>query len=178
MALTAIPTLYARVRFRSRLEARWAVFYDTLGVPWQYEPNVHDLGGGTFYLPDFWLPNQQCFVEIKPAAPDDEAQRKASGLAALTRRPVFLFFDTAFDVPYGDLADTESAYAYFADRGFDWYYQWCECPTCRKVGIEYAGRAGRICRHDADDKNYAYDTPRLCAAYDAARLARFQELVA
>lgn len=33
-----IETIYNGYRFRSRLEARWAVFFDALGVEYQYEP--------------------------------------------------------------------------------------------------------------------------------------------
>ncbi len=33
----AIETLYKGYRFRSRLEARWAVFFDALGLKWEYE---------------------------------------------------------------------------------------------------------------------------------------------
>jgi hypothetical protein len=36
-ALTPIPTRYKGYHFRSRLEARWAVFFDALGLRWQYE---------------------------------------------------------------------------------------------------------------------------------------------
>ena len=36
--IEAIPTRYKGVRFRSRLEAQWAVFWDELGVKWEYEP--------------------------------------------------------------------------------------------------------------------------------------------
>jgi len=34
----ARPTSYAGVRFRSRLEATWAAFFDQLGWRWRYEP--------------------------------------------------------------------------------------------------------------------------------------------
>jgi hypothetical protein len=37
-SIRAIETLYRGCRFRSRLEARWAVFFQTLGVPWHYQP--------------------------------------------------------------------------------------------------------------------------------------------
>ncbi len=53
MAIKAIETIYNGYRFRSRLEARWAVFFDALGVEYEYEPEGFDLGDGTFYLPDF-----------------------------------------------------------------------------------------------------------------------------
>lgn len=48
MKIAAIPTKYAGVQFRSRLEARWAAFFDLLGWEWEYEPI--DLDG---YVPDF-----------------------------------------------------------------------------------------------------------------------------
>ncbi len=43
--LKAIDTEYNGYRFRSRLEARWAVFFDTLGMPYMYEPEGFDLDG-------------------------------------------------------------------------------------------------------------------------------------
>ena len=41
----AIETRYAGYRFRSRLEARWAVFFQTLGTPWLYEPQGYEIPG-------------------------------------------------------------------------------------------------------------------------------------
>ena len=62
--IKAIETYYKGYRFRSRLEARWAVFFDALGVRYEYEPEGYytQYGG---YLPDFFLPGSSCFVEIK-----------------------------------------------------------------------------------------------------------------
>ena len=62
--IKAIETYYKGYRFRSRLEARWAVFFDALGVRYEYEPEGYytQYGG---YLPDFYLPGSSCFVEIK-----------------------------------------------------------------------------------------------------------------
>jgi len=48
-----IQTRYKNYHFRSRLEARWAVFFDALGLKWEYEPEGFDLGNGVLYLPDF-----------------------------------------------------------------------------------------------------------------------------
>lgn len=62
--MKAIETVYGGRRFRSRLEARWAVFFDTLGVPYVYEPEGYDFGTHK-YLPDFWLPDSEQFVEVK-----------------------------------------------------------------------------------------------------------------
>lgn len=50
--IKAIETRYAGCRFRSRLEARWAVFLDTLKIEWQYEYEGFETSAG-WYLPDF-----------------------------------------------------------------------------------------------------------------------------
>lgn len=63
-----IMTRYNGYRFRSRTEARWAVFLDELGVPWEYEPEGYQLQDGSLYLPDFWLPREEIYLEIKGAA--------------------------------------------------------------------------------------------------------------
>ncbi len=68
--MKAIETVYAGCRFRSRLEARWAVFFDQLGISWEYEPEGFEFHGHR-YLPDFWLPNagpqwgSGTYVEVK-----------------------------------------------------------------------------------------------------------------
>jgi hypothetical protein len=41
-----IPTEYKGVKFRSRLEAKWAVFFDTLGIEWEYELQGYEIGTG------------------------------------------------------------------------------------------------------------------------------------
>lgn len=67
--IKAIETKYKGYRFRSRLEARWAVFFTALGLRWEYEPEGFDLGSAGWYLPDFFLPdlnNDGVWVEVKP----------------------------------------------------------------------------------------------------------------
>lgn len=50
-----IQTVYNGYRFRSRLEARWAVFFDAFGIQYEYEPEGYWLPDGTPYLPDFLI---------------------------------------------------------------------------------------------------------------------------
>lgn len=64
--IKAIETRYAGCRFRSRLEARWAVFFDQVGISWQYEPQGFVVDGRA-YLPDFLLPDCGTWVEVKGA---------------------------------------------------------------------------------------------------------------
>lgn len=65
MTVKAIETSYGGCRFRSRLEARWAVFFDALGIAWDYEPQGYELPSGKLYLPDFVLPEMDVYVEVK-----------------------------------------------------------------------------------------------------------------
>lgn len=63
--IKAIETRYKGYRFRSRLEARWAVYFDRLGVAYEYEPEGFLLPSRIAYLPDFYLPETESYVEIK-----------------------------------------------------------------------------------------------------------------
>lgn len=53
--MNAIETRYKGYRFRSRTEARWAVYFDACMIPWEYEREGYRLSNGQWYLPDFWL---------------------------------------------------------------------------------------------------------------------------
>jgi hypothetical protein len=53
--ITPIETVYKGFRFRSRLEARWAVFFDAMGLKYEYELEGYRLPSGVGYLPDFVL---------------------------------------------------------------------------------------------------------------------------
>jgi hypothetical protein len=64
-SLQPIETLYKGFRFRSRLEARWAVFFDRCGQPFEYEHEGYHLPSGS-YLPDFYFPQFAAFLEVKP----------------------------------------------------------------------------------------------------------------
>jgi hypothetical protein len=66
MNIKPIETHYKGYRFRSRLEARWAVFFDALGIVWEYEPEGFELSGKVRYLPDFFLAESGIYIEIKP----------------------------------------------------------------------------------------------------------------
>lgn len=66
MTIQPIQTRYAGHHFRSRLEARWAVLFDALGIRWEYEPQGYRVGPDRKpYLPDFWLPKERLWVEVK-----------------------------------------------------------------------------------------------------------------
>ncbi len=87
--MNPIQTQYKGCLFRSRLEARWAVFFDDLGIEWQYEVegfekkisisndefgNVHEFET-VRYLPDFYLPQSGTWVEVKGSLKQTDARK-------------------------------------------------------------------------------------------------------
>ena len=82
--IKAIETRYKGYRFRSRLEARWAVFFDALGLEWEYEPEGYELSDGSWYLPDFRI-NGNTF-EIKPLVAYKSVGKKPNVYMAGTMR--------------------------------------------------------------------------------------------
>ncbi len=76
--MKAIETSYRGFVFRSRLEARWAVFFDALEVEWEYEKEGFELGRAGRYLPDFYLPEQRVWIEIKGDTPTGRDADKIS----------------------------------------------------------------------------------------------------
>jgi hypothetical protein len=88
--IKAIETVYKGYRFRSRLEARWAVFFDALGVKWEYEKEGFDLGEAGWYLPDFWLPDLKVWAEIKPSPESKDGFEKAYILSAKSKGGVLI----------------------------------------------------------------------------------------
>lgn len=63
-SIKAKPTMYRGVLFRSRLEAKWAAFFDNVGWHWGYEPC--EFNG---WFPDFAIYGSEghiIYVEVKP----------------------------------------------------------------------------------------------------------------
>lgn len=63
--LIPIDTSYNGFFFRSRTEARWAVFFDAIGWDYHYEFEAFKLPSGV-YLPDFYFPKLNLWSEVKP----------------------------------------------------------------------------------------------------------------
>lgn len=164
-----IETIYCGYRFRSRLEARWAVFFDALGVKWEYEPEGYDLGDAGWYLPDFWLPDYSAFIEVKPVNPSPDEmlkmRRLAQGFAEANKVYVYGLFaigvpspeSTCFEVGCSAVWNDEDAKVEAHDGVF-------------LTLTEYANRkwgAGSFYHGNIDPSDK--DT----AAYNAATSARF-----
>jgi hypothetical protein len=167
VTIKAIETVYRGYRFRSRLEARYAVFFDVLGVRWEYEPQGFDLGPAGWYLPDFWLPDLRMWAEVKAEALDEQELAKARALANGTNAEVLQLVGTpTFKVYWATCPDGQE---HENDRGeFDYILddQYIHSEK-RWFGSPGVG--------DGEDLGRTYSmSERTKAAYDAARSARFE----
>ncbi|SFK92117.1 hypothetical protein SAMN05216275_14138 [Streptosporangium canum] len=91
MIIKAIETHHAGHRFRSRLEARWAVFFDHIGTRWEYEPEGFECSARLTlseesipYLPDFWLPDFNMWGEVKGHLSEEALTRLLNVAASLS----------------------------------------------------------------------------------------------
>jgi hypothetical protein len=88
--IRSLQTNYLGFRFRSRVEARWCVFFKKMGIEFEYETQGFDLGSAGRYLPDFWLPQVKMWAEVKPLAFTPEEYAKAKALYVFTGYPVLM----------------------------------------------------------------------------------------
>lgn len=165
MTIKAIETQYLGYRFRSRLEARWAVFFDALGIRFEYEPQGYELSDGTWYLPDFYLPDikRGVFAEVKPLTSpygdDPDAREACRRLAMLTScmdgDAIVLAGEPMVnvDIVRGSSRAADGGYAWWVSAGgdecVDGPYVFCVCPWCMKPGLEFDGRGARVCGYQA-----------------------------
>lgn len=174
--LRVLPTNYGGFTFRSRTEARWAVFFDELDIKWDYEREGFEVDGRR-YLPDFWLPDLERWLEVKGVAPTEDEHHKAQWLAEATSFEVLLAYgeprcpDGSYD------RHDDSMWHYDLDGIWDSAWWWAECPDCGFVDATFNGRAARLrCRcivskSPGEDKVYNWQSPRLTEAYAEARRA-------
>lgn len=145
IAPTAKPTLYQGVRFRSRLEARWAVFLDALGAEWIYEPQVSGVSG---YLPDFEIGNAYLEVKSNVAVLRDEDLGRFALFVYTAGKPLYLCIGEPGEWHNGKLDGLLRVLLFDKDTIQDesepyrtaW---WAECPTCG--GIRVVPRGESIC---------------------------------
>lgn len=93
--MKAIETEYDGYRFRSRLEARWAIVWNELGIDYLYEPEGlkvpiryrtqwYPRAAVLRYLPDFQLPDLGLWAEVKGRMGAQDDFKTTNGAAALS----------------------------------------------------------------------------------------------
>lgn len=102
--IKAIETSYKGHRFRSRLEARVAVFLDALGCTWSYEDEGYELPVCGRYLPDFFVHDfpfgderRSIWIEVKGVDPAIEEINKLRELSCATGHDGFFMVGTSHE---------------------------------------------------------------------------------
>lgn len=163
----AIPTEFNGIKYKSRLEARWAVFFDVLGVQALYEYEGYRLSSG-WYLPDFYAPSMNAWFEVKPTELTEREKQLCHELNESTGKRVI---QLSGDVGYRDINGIRG---YNCDGDID--YLFCTCPICGQVGVEYKGRGERVCGNKCVPSQKEYwtgDDPKLIHAFDLASTFQF-----
>jgi hypothetical protein len=131
LEIKPIETLYAGHRFRSRTEARWAILFDELKIPWEYEPEGFELEDGSRYLPDFRIVirgdySLKIWVEIKGVEPNKREIKNLHAVARGTAKPGLFFigqpgshkiYDCCLDLPVEHCMELYGTDEYALRRG-------------------------------------------------------------
>lgn len=184
-----IETRYHGCRFRSRLEAKWAVFFDCMDIEWEYEPEGYDLGDGIWYLPDFRLHgwkgrgsegHEYLWAEVKGKLPMDAADWQKVSRFAGEHRQDHPFGDETYENPIITLGPIYEDSEEFTDPGNDGSksgpsFELVDVDTFGLgISIPKDGEYGfELCGCDSN-----YWTHSQCrstdAALECARYARFE----
>ena len=122
-----VPTRYRGVEYRSRTEARWAVFFDAVDAQATYEPESYNLDG-IWYLPDFFVSSWNLFVEIKGPIPTPLERDRCRKLCLLTKKPVFLI---------SDAPGAREGHLYLSGYEGDLFAAFALCRNCGGLALEY-----------------------------------------
>lgn len=163
-------TKYRGITFRSELEARWAVFFDSAHFPWLYENTGFEFADESSYLPDFFLPGLRAYIELKPASIDARASGKATKLAVESATNVFIGMGLpawAHDVPRGQFVRFSPLGQIYSG------YRIAHCEVSGLVGFTWQGHLQplRCCDHKQGDQGHT--TARLFNATLISRIMRF-----
>jgi len=177
IGLQPIETRYKGYRFRSRLEARWAVFFDAAGIEWEYEPEGFRIGDAP-YLPDFWLSKLEFFVEVKPAKEEaNAAMPLIKKFVELGTHPVLLIAGAPSTYEQMEIHKVYRSPIAFENRVLVNVHRvsWYQCHFCNAVGISTTYSCDCVPRIKLRKGNHRDDgNPRIEYALEQAQTARFE----
>jgi hypothetical protein len=183
----ALPAVWRGRRFRSRTEARWAVFFDHLKVGCQYEPEGIALPDGRRYLPDFLVAGS-IVLEVKPplAECDERDASSRDRLQALVAaRPPFkgvILHGTPADYRGFQVVWPEALADGSAAGSPAWApVRWRECRRCEGIWLVHTDdEFGSAVSCAAGCTSYKYNgfehlAHRIRAAIDASQTVTFEQ---
>jgi len=177
--IKAIETQYKGYRFRSRLEARWAVFFDAIGIKWEYEKEEFELSNGRRYLPDFYLEDWELWCEIKPGkkSMSTEDTFKIQDFVINKRETLLLIEGSPWVGEYG-----LTLYPPDSDQNGPWVTgEFCLCRDCNGISLLFGGEGyyyGEVpmgTHHGGHGDGWGIvESDQLLKAFQSARSVRFE----
>ena len=175
----SLPTWHNGIKYRSRTEARWAVFFEHLDIKFAYEAQGF-VSGGTAYLPDFMTfpALGTLWAEIKPSYDNDpdgvERWRKFAAERPQPSRTVLLIGAPSHAMEAVVIGGDENAKDPVRGPWEADDFAWRPCPAGIHFDLAYPGKfrskfAEDGCEPDAGGQG----EERIAAAISAAMSARF-----
>lgn len=200
-AIKPIETVYKGYRFRSRLEARWAVFFDTIHAQWEYEPEGFMLEDGNMYLPDFLVHNVRGMGAKDKRQGDDIYVEIKGVLDNYDLHKIELFSNHKPIIIFGQIPDYGYTGSYWEDAMVEykgkirkaqvlmdgyWYYNFSKDNNEHFYNLEFskfrdyywaepkAGKGGGLVLDYPDDPYDFVDNVLTIEGYSEAKRARFE----
>lgn len=106
----ALPTVYNGANYYSRLEAKWACFFENANIKFTYEAQGYSINDNTKYNPDFYFPDYDIYGEVKGNIKywQKDIERASKFLASKSPFKGIMIF--------GDIPE------YFTDRGSVYWF--------------------------------------------------------
>jgi hypothetical protein len=171
--LKAIPTTFGGLRYRSRLEARYAVFFKYLRDRGLDAGELYEFQGfevdGDAYLADFLLPGQSLIAEVKPSldADPDGVRRWITLIEARGKERGILLTDMHHGpLEFLLIGPDGSGGHWECDKAI-----WLVCPGGCHFDIYAYPPVG--CERCRTTDSYWYEDERITQAFDHARSFRF-----
>lgn len=112
------PKIDKHAPFHSDVEAQWSIFFDAMGIKYEYEKDTFQLDGASF-IPDFWLPQVNMWADVKPSRHSKEDTRNCQRLANITgKRCLLLEGPPDFRSYWGLAPEQEEDDDYYPDMDY------------------------------------------------------------
>lgn len=128
-------TLYKGRRFRTQAEARWAVFFEVLGIDFQYEPekfaSPRDSEAVSYFLPllgdedHSTLRREGLFLDVSDGKPGPKKIKRAIRLCSQTGRDVAIFWNSDF----------KTGIEFYPRSSRHFQVAFTQCPLCGFIGL-------------------------------------------
>jgi len=107
----SLETEYKGIKMRSKLETKWAEFFDEIGVFWEYESAYYERDG-LKYLPDFSLPEMKIIFEVKGVMDTRDVLKKQM-MAEICQEMGWKYVMGFNDIPKAYLIDSDGSQSDF-----------------------------------------------------------------